>query len=397
VKIGITCYPTYGGSGAMATELGIALASRGHEIHFITYAQPFRLPAYLPRVFFHEVDVGRYPLFEYPPYDLALAVRMHEVVRSAKLDVLHCHYAIPHATSAWIAREMLRESGDDVALVTTLHGTDITIVGQDPSYWAITKFSIEKSDRITAVSEHLQRETVNAFGCAGCTVEVIHNFIDPSVYDRSRYPGALNGRVASPGKVVMHISNFRAVKRTVDVIRIFARVAASVEATLVMVGDGPDRGMAQEEARALGVADRVQFLGRIENVAPLLSSADLFLLPSETESFGLSALEALSCGVPVVASDTGGIPEVLKEGLTGALRPVGDVEGMAAAAVAILSDGAKWARMSVAAAADARQRFSEARIIGQYESTYEDAVAVAASRRRLRAASAAAAVAVDPQ
>ncbi len=386
MKIGITCYPTYGGSGAMATELGIALAARGHEIHFITYAQPFRLPAFLPRVFFHEVDVGRYPLFEYPPYDLALAVRMHEVVRSAKLDVLHCHYAIPHATSAWIAREMLHETGDDVALVTTLHGTDITIVGQDPSYWAITKFSIEKSDRITAVSEHLQRETVSAFGCTGCAVDVIHNFIDPTVYDRSRYPGALAGMVAAPGKILMHISNFRAVKRTVDVIRIFAEVSQSVESTLVMVGDGPDRGMAQDEARALGVADRVQFLGRIENVAPLLSSADLFLLPSENESFGLSALEALACGVPVVASNAGGIPEVICEGVTGALRPVGDVSAMAAAAVDILSDAARWQRMSVAAAADARLRFSEDRVIGQYEDVYEDALAVAASRRRARMA-----------
>jgi L-malate glycosyltransferase len=384
VKIGITCYPTYGGSGAMATELGIALAARGHEIHFITYAQPFRLPAFLPRVFFHEVDVGRYPLFEYPPYDLALAVRMHEVVRTAGLDVLHCHYAIPHATSAWIAREMLRETGDDVALVTTLHGTDITIVGQDPSYWAITKFSIEKSDRITAVSGHLQRETVNAFGCAGCTVDVIHNFIDPAVYDRARYPGALSGMVAAPGKVLMHISNFRAVKRTVDVIRIFAKVSAALPATLVMVGDGPDRGLAQDEARALGVADRVQFLGRIENVAPLLSSADLFLLPSDNESFGLSALEALACGVPVVASNAGGIPEVIKEGETGALRAVGDVDAMAAAAVEILGDERRWATMSVAAAADARHRFSEDRVIGQYEATYEDALAVAASRRRQR-------------
>ncbi len=386
MKIGITCYPTYGGSGAMATELGIALAARGHEIHFITYAQPFRLPAFLPRVFFHEVDVGRYPLFEYPPYDLALAVRMHEVVRTAKLDVLHCHYAIPHATSAWIAREMLRETGDDVAVVTTLHGTDITIVGQDPSYRAITKFSIEKSDRITAVSEHLQRETVNAFGCAGCTVDVVHNFIDPQVYDRRRYPGALAGMVAAPGKVLMHISNFRAVKRTVDVIRIFAKVSAAIPATLVMVGDGPDRGMAQEEARVLGVADRVQFLGRIENVAPLLSSADLFLLPSEHESFGLSALEALACGVPVVASNAGGIPEVIQSGVTGALLPVGDIDGMAAAATRILSDDTVWARMSVAAAADARLRFSESRVIGQYEATYEDALAVAASRRHVRAA-----------
>ena len=385
MKIGITCYPTYGGSGAMATELGIALAARGHEIHFITYAQPFRLPAFLPRVFFHEVDVGRYPLFEYPPYDLALAVRMHEVVRSAKLDVLHCHYAIPHATSAWIAREMMRETGEDVAVVTTLHGTDITIVGQDPSYWAITKFSIEKSDRITAVSEHLQRETVNAFGCAGCAVDVIYNFIDPDVYDRNRYPGALSGMVASPGKVLMHISNFRAVKRTADVIRIFAKVSAALSATLVMVGDGPDRGIAQEEARVLGVADRVQFLGRIENVAPLLSSADLFLLPSASESFGLSALEALACGVPVVASDTGGIPEVVQDGITGALRPVGDVDAMAIAAIEILADDARWATMSAAASADARTRFSESRIIGQYESTYEDAVAVAASRRKARA------------
>lgn len=387
MKIGITCYPTYGGSGAMATELGIALAARGHEIHFITYAQPFRLPAFLPRVFFHEVDVGRYPLFEYPPYDLALAVRMHEVARSANLDVLHCHYAIPHATSAWIAREMMRETGDDVALVTTLHGTDITIVGQDPSYRAITKFSIEKSDRITAVSQHLQQETVNAFGCTGCAVEVIYNFIDPGVYDRARYPGALSGLVASPGKVLMHISNFRAVKRTVDVVGIFAQVAKAMPATLVMVGDGPDRVLAQEEARRLDVADRVQFLGRIENVAPLLANADLFLLPSDNESFGLSALEALASGVPVVASDAGGIPEVIREGLTGALRPVGDIDGMASAAIEILADDARWARMSRDAAADARDRFGEDRIIGQYEATYEDAVAVAASRRRERARS----------
>jgi len=384
VKIGITCYPTYGGSGAMATELGIALAARGHEIHFITYAQPFRLPAYLPRVYFHEVDVGRYPLFEFPPYDLALAVRMHEVVRSAGLDVLHCHYAIPHATSAWIAREMMREAGHDVAVVTTLHGTDITIVGQDPSYWAITKFSIEKSDRITAVSEHLQRETITAFGCTGCAVEVIHNFIDPAVYDRSRYPGSLGGLSPSPGKVLMHVSNFRAVKRTADVVRIFAHVAAKLPATLVMVGDGPDRGLAQEEARLLGVADRVQFLGRIDNVAPLLSGADLFLLPSENESFGLSALEALACGVPVVASNAGGIPEVIRPGITGALCAVGDVTAMGDAALAILSDEGRWAAMSAAAASDARERFSEARIIGQYEATYEDALAVAASRRRVR-------------
>lgn len=390
MRIGITCYPTYGGSGAMATELGIALAARGHEVHFITYAQPFRLPALLPRVFFHEVDVGRYPLFEFPPYDLALAVRMHEVVRSAQLDVLHCHYAIPHATSAWIAREMMREQGEDVAVVTTLHGTDITIVGQDPSYWSITKFSIEKSDRITAVSDHLRAETLSAFGCAGCSVEVIHNFIDPATYDRARWSGGLAGVVPTDGRVIMHVSNFRAVKRTVDVVRVFAGIARQMRATLVMVGDGPDRVLAQEEARTLGVADRVAFLGRIESVAPLLAGADLFLLPSENESFGLSALEALASGVPVVASSAGGIPEVVRDGVTGALRPVGDTEGMAAAAVEILADERRWQAMSDAAAADARARFAEATIIERYETVYADAIARVRARATARAVAGAA-------
>src|SRR6187431_1267803 len=223
MRIGITCYPTYGGSGAVATELGIALAAGGHEVHFITYRQPFRLPSFLPRVFFHEVDVGRYPLFEYPPYDLALAVRMHEVVLTHELDILHCHYAIPHATSAWIAREMLRDGGEDVRVVTTLHGTDITIVGQERSFYTITRFSIEKSDAVTAVSEYLRDETYRAFGCVGCNVQVIHNFIDPAEYDRTRHvfpipEGVVNGR-----KVIMHISNFRRVKRVRDVVRVFAQ------------------------------------------------------------------------------------------------------------------------------------------------------------------------------
>lgn len=374
MRIGITCYPTYGGSGAVATELGMALAMRGHEVHFITYQHPFRLPAFLPRVFFHEVDVGKYPLFEYPPYDLALAVRMHEVVRSHHLDVLHVHYAIPHATSAWIAREMLHETRDDVAVVTTLHGTDITIVGQDHSFHAITKFSIEKSDRITAVSRFLREETIFTFGCTGCDVLVIHNFIDPDIYDRSRYAPVLreehNGR-----KILIHISNFRAVKRVRDVVRIFAQVRREVPSVLVMVGDGPDRGDAEEEAAALGVAEDVRFLGRIEAVAPLLASSDLFLLPSDRESFGLSALEALASGVPVVGSHAGGLPEVVRDGETGALRPVGDVEGMARAAVDILADTVRWTRMSELGARDARERFARDRIVPLYESVYEDAVA----------------------
>ncbi|HEX3866576.1 MAG TPA: N-acetyl-alpha-D-glucosaminyl L-malate synthase BshA, partial [Gemmatimonadaceae bacterium] len=322
MKIGITCYPTYGGSGALATELGIALARRGHEIHFITYKQPFRLPAFLPRIYFHEVDVGRYPLFEYPPYDLALSVRMHEVVLDHGLDLLHCHYAIPHATSAWIAKEMLRPTRPDIRVVTTLHGTDITIVGQDPSFRAITKFSIEKSDSLTAVSRYLQTETLTTFGCTACRIEVIPNFVDPEVYDRARYTSILDEQVGAARHVLMHVSNFRPVKRVTDVVRVFARVAEQLPAVLIMVGDGPDRGDAEAQARELGVQEKVFFLGKIDAVAPLLAGADLFLLPSSSESFGLSALEALACGVPVIGTSAGGMSEVVRDGETGVLRPV---------------------------------------------------------------------------
>jgi N-acetyl-alpha-D-glucosaminyl L-malate synthase BshA len=370
VKIGITCYPTYGGSGAVATELGIALAARGHEVHFITYQLPFRLPVFLPNVFFHEVDVGRYPLFQYPPYDLALAVRMHEVVISEGLDILHVHYAIPHATSAWIAKEMLRKEGRDITVITTLHGTDITIVGQDHSFHAITKFSIEKSDRVTAVSEFLKTETISAFGCSGCEVEVIPNFIEPAVYDRARHDQALRRQIGEGNKVLMHISNFRPVKRVLDVVRIFARVRKEVPAVLVMIGEGPDRLPAEEEARALGVDGDVHFLGRIDAVAPLLACADLFLLPSDRESFGLSALEALACGVPALGYDVGGLREVVKNGVTGALCPIGDLDGLAGIGIGLLRDPARWNAMSVAAAADARARFSSAEIVARYEQLY---------------------------
>ena len=374
MKIGITCYPTYGGSGAVATELGIALASRGHEVHFITYQQPFRLPSFLPRIYFHEVDVGRYPLFEYPPYDLALAVRMHEVVRTHELDLLHVHYAIPHATSAWIAREMLRESGSDVKVITTLHGTDITIVGQDPSFHPITKFSIEKSDRITAVSQFLRQETFNAFGCTACQVEVIYNFIDPEVYDRAKYPPLLQEQLNGGRRVLMHVSNFRPVKRVRDIVRIYSKVREAVPSVLVMVGDGPDRVDAEAEARSLGIDKDVHFLGKIDAVAPLLAGADLFLLPSQSESFGLSALEALASGTPVVGSRGGGLAEVVKEGVTGALRDIGDVDAMATASIEILSDRERWHTMSDDAAADARARFARDDIVRQYEALYEDAV-----------------------
>lgn len=375
MKIGITCYPTYGGSGAVATELGIALAARGHEVHFITYQQPFRLPNFLPRVWYHEVDVGRYPLFEYPPYDLALAVRMHEVVRDHQLDVLHCHYAIPHATSAWIAREMLREGGADVRVVTTLHGTDITIVGQERSFFTITRFSIEKSDTVTAVSEYLRDETYRAFGCVGCDVKVIHNFIDPQLFDRARHEFPIPSEVVNGRKVIMHISNFRPVKRVRDIVRVFARINESVPSLLVMVGDGPERVEAEDEAKAHGVADSVMFLGKIDAIAPLLAGAHLFLLTSDKESFGLSALEALASGVPVVGARAGGLPEVVTHGETGYLFDVGDIDGMAQAGAALLADNARWQSMSDAAAADARRRFSQDAVVAQYEALYERTLA----------------------
>jgi N-acetyl-alpha-D-glucosaminyl L-malate synthase BshA len=358
----------------VATELGIALARRGHEVHFITYKQPFRLPALLPRIHFHEVDVGRYPLFEFPPYDLALAVRMHEVVLSHKLDLLHCHYAIPHATSAWIAKEMLGTTRSDIRVVTTLHGTDITIVGQDPSFKPITKFSIEKSDGLTAVSRYLQAETLTTFGCTACRIEVIPNFIDPDVYDRSRYTSILDEQLDSDTRVLMHISNFRPVKRVRDVVAVFARVAKRIPSVLVMVGDGPDRSDAEAAARELGVADRVFFLGKIETVAPLLAGADVFLLPSTNESFGLSALEALASGVPVIGSNAGGLPEVVRDGETGILCAVGDVDAMSDATIELLEDRTRWQAMSETAAADARARFSLDDIVADYEAFYEYAL-----------------------
>jgi N-acetyl-alpha-D-glucosaminyl L-malate synthase BshA len=320
------------------------------------------------------VDVGRYPLFEFQPYDLALAVRMHEVVRTHGLELLHCHYAIPHATSAWIAREMLRQTNEDVHLITTLHGTDITIVGQDPSFYPITKFSIEKSDRITAVSEYLREETCRAFGCERGEIDVIHNFIDPDIYNRDKYPPLLKNQFGPSKPILMHVSNFRAVKRVRDVIRIYAEVNRELPSVLVMIGDGPDRPAAEEEARMLGVEDSVSFLGKLDQIAPLLAAADLFLLPSQSESFGLSALEALASGVPVVGSSAGGLPEVVRDGETGVLCPVGDIPGMAAASLEILSDRKRWMERSRLAITDARERFSRDAIVTKYESLYRQSL-----------------------
>ena len=371
MRIGISCYPTYGGSGAVATELGIRLAERGHEVHFVSYSHPFRLPRFLRNTYFHEIEVSRYPLFEYPPYSLAVTVAMHEVAVQRHLDLFHVHYAVPHATSAWLAKQMLEEP-DELKIVTTLHGTDITLVGQDPSYRSIVKFSIERSDGLTAVSSYLKDETEAAFGCAGCDVRVIPNFVDTELFARKTDRRNRNALADPNEKIIMHISNFRPVKRVDDVVRVAARVMEKVPARLVFVGDGPDRPMAEERARNLGIGDRVLFLGKQESVAVLLSCADVFLLPSESESFGLSALEAMASEVPVVGTRCGGLEELVEDGATGRLLPVGAVDAMAAAAIEILSDDARRQEMGRAGRAEAQTQYSIERILSMYEACYEE-------------------------
>jgi N-acetyl-alpha-D-glucosaminyl L-malate synthase BshA len=372
VKIGLTLYPTYGGSGALATELGLELARRGHEVHFISYASPFRLPGYVERVYFHEVEtrMGRYPLFEFYPYTLALASKQHEVALREKLDLLHVHYAIPHATTAWLAKEMLESEGHRIRVITTLHGTDITLVGQEASFYAITKFSIERSDAVTAVSDYLKDETYRNFGCMGCDVRMIPNFVRLDEY-RPDATRCWDGLAPAGHRRIMHVSNFREVKRVRDVVRIFARIRRAMPATLVMVGDGPDRPEAEKEAEELGVQQDVRFLGRLESVASLLQGCELFLLPSTSESFGLAALEAMACGAVVVATRTGGLPEVIDDGRTGILEPVGSVEAMGRRAVDVLRDAERLAEMRAAGIARA-QEFSADRIVPMYEALYQE-------------------------
>ena len=379
LKIGITCYPTYGGSGAVATELGLELAQRGHEVHFITYAQPFRLSGFQERLYFHEVEMDHYPLFEHPPYSLALAVSIHEVAEEYGLDLVHMHYAIPHATSAWIAGEMF-EDRPAPRIVTTLHGTDITLVGQHPSFHSITRFSILRSDGLTAVSDYLRDETVRNFGVPGQRIRVIPNFVDTSRYRREITPSHRAALAPSGEKILMHVSNFRAVKRVEDVVRIFAEVRARVPARLIMIGDGPERPRALQQAEAMGIVDNVSFLGKHNAVEELLACADLFLLPSQSESFGLAALEAMACGTPVVASRVGGLPEVVDHGESGYLFPVGDVESMVEAAVELLRSPDRWAAMSRAARAVSEERFSADRVVPEYEAFYAEVLAAPARR-----------------
>jgi L-malate glycosyltransferase len=374
MRIGITCYPTYGGSGVVATELGIELAAQGHEIHFISYSQPFRLTGRNGGIFYHEVPVSSYPLFEFPPYDLALASRMAEVAEFCSLDLLHVHYAIPHSVSALLARQMLAARGRRLPFVTTLHGTDITLVGLDRSYLPITRFSIQASDGVTSISSYLKEKTLSDFDVTR-PIEVIPNFVNCDVYtpiadeaaraaQRTRFAG--NGDA-----ILMHLSNFRPVKRVVDAVKIFAQVARELPAQLVMIGDGPDRSAAEWLAHDLGIHSRVHFLGKQDRVQALLPLADLMLMPSELESFGLAALEAMACKVPAIATRVGGVPELIDDGVDGLLYAVGDVDAMASGAVSLLRDRDRFEAMRLAARKTAQTRFCSTLVLPRYVGYYE--------------------------
>ena len=377
MKIGISCYPTYGGSGVVATELAMALAEGGDEAHVISYALPTRLALTSPHLFFHEVVVPRYPLFEYPPYTVALATKMVEVTRHQRLDLLHVHYAVPNAVSAVLARQIL--APQPLPVVTTLHGTDITLVGNDPNYVETTRFGIEQSDAVTAVSEDLRRVTIERLGIRN-GIDVVPNFIDPRRYDEVRdSPGAR--RWAQPGEhVLVHVSNFRPVKRVQDVVEVFRRVRREVPARLLMVGDGPDRAKVEQLCRQYCICDSIAFVGSLPVIEEVLVGADVFLLPSESESFGLAALEALACEVPVVATTVGGIPEVIVDGECGYLCPVGDIEGMAAATLRLLRDEPLRRAFGRAGRRRAVEVFAQDAIVARYRAIYERVLAAPAAR-----------------
>jgi N-acetyl-alpha-D-glucosaminyl L-malate synthase BshA len=373
LKIGITCYPTYGGSGVVATELGLELAERGHDIHFISYAQPIRLTGPHPNIHYHEVEVSRYPLFDYPPYDLALATRMAEVSELYDLDLLHVHYAIPHSVSALLARQMLaaKPRGRKLPFVTTLHGTDITLVGLDRSYLPITRFSIEQSDGVTAISQYLRERTLREFDIRN-EIKVIFNFVNCEMYRRAPATTLKQREEYAPNgeRLLVHLSNFRPVKRLTDVIEIFDRVHQKMPSRLLMIGDGPDRSRAEWLAVQKGIHDDVLFLGKQDQVHEKLAVADIMLLPSELESFGLAALEAMACSVVPIATRVGGLPEVVEHGTSGFLADVGDVETMANYAIDLLSSNDHLKEMSAAAREVALSRFCSDKIIPEYEEFY---------------------------
>jgi N-acetyl-alpha-D-glucosaminyl L-malate synthase BshA len=365
MRIGITCYPTYGGSGIVATELGLELANRGHDVHFITYANPIRLDPGIPRIYYHEVEVSNYPLFQYPPYCLALASRMAEVAENYDLDLLHVHYAIPHSIAAMLAQQMMAPKRR-LPFITTLHGTDITLVGMDRSYYPITKFSIEKSDGITSISQDLRRHTYEVFGVPN-DIRVIHNFVNVDIYkpppDRP-----------TNEKRLMHISNFRPVKRVVDCIRVLAEVLKQTPAHLYMVGDGPDRPAAHGLARELGIERHVTFMGKQDHVERIFPQMHVLLMPSEMESFGLGALEGMACGVAPLTTRVGGVPELVTHGVNGFLEPVGDIHAQAARVIELITSDDLYQKMSTAARQTAEQRFASSIIIPQYEEYYRQIV-----------------------
>jgi N-acetyl-alpha-D-glucosaminyl L-malate synthase BshA len=376
INIGIVCYPTFGGSGVVATELGKALAQEGHKVHFITYSQPSRLDFLNENLFYHEVDIRSYPLFEYPPYELALASKMVGVAMNEKLDLLHVHYAIPHASAAYMAKQILKTHGISMPVVTTLHGTDITLVGKDASYEPVVTFSINQSDGVTAVSEDLRKETYEHFKITN-EIEVIPNFIDLEKFKKQKKDHFKKAICPNNEVLVVHTSNFRKVKRIGDVIKVFYNIHKEIPAKLLMIGDGPERVHAEQQCRELGIVDDVRFLGKLEAVEEVLSVADLFLMPSEKESFGLAALEAMACEVPVISSNTGGIPELNIQGVTGFLSNIGDVDEMSKNALYIL-DKAHLPKFKENALKRAKE-FDISRILPLYEAYYQKVMDKAAA------------------
>ncbi len=377
MKIGVTCYPTYGGSGVLATELGIEMARRGHEIHFITSDVPFRLQTFNDRLYFHSVEVMTYPVFDHSPYSLALSARMAEVAEMEELDILHVHYAIPHAPAAYLAKQMVRKNKRlrDLKIITTLHGTDITLLSMDRSFQNLIRFSIDESDGTTAVSKYLRNKTYAEIH-PNQSIKVIHNFVDPEKYsprspDKPICSSFIN-RIAPGGeKIIMHISNFRPIKRVPDILKVFELARSAVKSKLVLIGDGPERNLVSQMAKDLNIDQDVIFLGKLDAVSDIICMADVFLLLSETESFGLAALEAMSCGVPVVTTDAGGLPEVNIQGITGFLEPIGQIDELARDTIRILTDSELREKMGTEARQRVLNHFTTEKIVSQYEDYYE--------------------------
>lgn len=373
MRIGIVCYPTYGGSGVLATELGKALADKGHLVHFITYQQPVRLDGFHPNIFYHEVQVPAYPLFDYPPYESALSSTLVDVATNNNLDLLHVHYAIPHASTAYLAKQILKKQGKNLPVITTLHGTDITLVGKDKTYAPVVTFSINESDVITSVSKNLREETYKHFDIEK-EIRVIYNFVDARRFHRHERCTPCGQALAPEGeKIVVHVSNFRPIKRVKDVVLIFKKIHDTLPSKLMLIGDGPDRPLIENLCRELGICQDIRFIGKQENLEDVLSCSDLFLLPSAYESFGLAALEAMASEVPVISSNTGGLPEINIQGETGFLSPVGDVDGMAEQAIQLLSNETLLKKFRKQAYKQA-QRFDISRIVPRYEDLYEETI-----------------------